>query len=131
MMDLEGKLITLIDAQGKLIELLNAQLENQPRKDSERFFVGDSDMVGAGTALTVTFSVSRQWVTRLVKAYCDVRDGFNYTWTIDGRPIDVNLAEFYHGRHITGESIILRIENPTAVDEFVGYYLYGWGDRVD
>lgn len=130
MMDLEGKLITLIDAQGKLIELLNAQLENQPRKDSERFFVGDSDMVGAGTALTVTFNVSRQWATRLVKAYCDVIDGFNYFWIIDGRQIDLNQAEYYQGRHITAETIVLRVENPTAADEFVAYCLYGWGDRV-
>lgn len=127
---LEGKLITLVDAQGKLINLLNAMLENQPRHDSDRYFVGDSDLIPAGTALTVTFELSKQWVTRLVEAYADVRTNFNYTWTIEGRQVDVNIAKFYKGKPLTGQSIILRIENPTAADEWVGYYIYGWGDYI-
>ena len=50
----------------KIQGLVEAMLENQPRKESDRFMVGDTDDINTGTSLTVTFTLSKLWVTRLI-----------------------------------------------------------------
>lgn len=108
---------------------LTVQLENQPSVKSDRFFVGDTDTVSAGTSLTVTFELEKLWVTRLVEGYADARDGLLYSWIIDGQTIPLNEIKFYQGKPVH-DDIKLIIENPTADDQEVGYYIYGWGDFV-
>lgn len=108
---------------------LTVQLENQPSVKSDRFFVGDTDTVSAGTSLTVTFELEKLWVTRLVEGYADARDGLLYSWIIDGQTIPLNEIKFYQGKPVHSD-IKLLIENPTADDQEVGYYIYGWGDYI-
>ncbi len=109
-------------------KLVEALLENQPRRTSDRFFVGDTDTILLGTQLTVTFRLDPQYVVRLVRAYADARTGCNYTWMIDGKATNLNEVDYYLGKPITGESITLIIANTSAVDVDIGYFLSGWGD---
>lgn len=108
--------------------MVESLLENMPRKTSDRYFVGDTDTILAGTQLTVTFSLSKDYVVRLVNAYADARTGCNYTWVIDGKTYGLNEVEFYLGKPITGESITLIIANTSGVDVDVAYFIQGWGD---
>ena len=118
MTELEEKLQTLVDAM----------LENQPRKTSDRFFSGDTDDILTGTSLTVTFTLSAQWVIRLLKAYADSRTGCTYSWLVDGKSYDINELEFYMGKPITAETITLIVANTSGSTQTVGYYIKGWGD---
>ena len=118
----------MIGIGDKLQILIDALLENQPRKTSDRYFVGDTDTILAGTQLTVTFSLSKDYVVRLVEAYADARTDCNYTWVIDGQSYTLNEVKFYLGKPITGESITLIIANTSAADVIIAYYIVGWGD---
>jgi len=116
------------DLLDKIARLVDAMLENQPRLTSDRYNVGDTDTITAGNQLTVTFTLSKDYVVRLVKAYADSRTGCTYTWVIDGKTYSLNEIEFYNGKPITGESIKLIIANTSGVDVTIGYFLRGWGD---
>ena len=113
----------MIGIGDKLQILIDALLENQPRKTSDRYFVGDTDTILAGTQLTVTFSLSKDYVVRLVEAYADARTDCNYTWVIDGKAYTLNEVKFYLGKPITGESITLIIANTSAADVIIAYYI--------
>ena len=106
---------------------LKTQLENQPSVKSDRFYVGDVDTVGAGTSLTLTFVLNPAYVTRVVEGYCDEVPGLSYLWVIDGVGTPINELKYYQGKPVHN-TIQLIISNPTAADEDIGYYLYGWGD---
>lgn len=106
---------------------LAVQLENQPAINSDRFFVGDSDTVTAGTSLTVTFTLNPLFVTRLVEGYCDEVPGLSYLWVINGVVTPLNLVKYHLGK-VVHDDIKLVISNPTGSDEEVGYYVQGWGD---
>ena len=112
----------------KIALLIDALLENAPRRTSDRYFVGDTDDITTGTSLTVTFTLSKLWVTRLVKAYADSRTGCTYTWNIDGKSYSLNELEFYKGKPLTGEKIVLVIANTSGSTQTMGYYVMGWGD---
>ena len=114
----------------KIQTLIDAMLENQPRKTSDRYMMGDTDDIATGTSLTVTFTLSKQWVTRLVKAYADSRTGCTYTWIIDGKSYTLNGLEFYKGKPLTAETIVLVVANTSGSTQTVGYYVSGWGDRI-
>ena len=116
------------DQEKKLEKLIAVQLENQPSVESDRFFVGDSDTILAGTSLTVTFGISQLYVVRLVEGYCDVRTGFTYLWMIDGVSTPLNQFKYHLGK-VVHSQVQLIISNPTASDGEVGYYLMGWGDQ--
>ena len=116
------------ELEEKLQTLIDALLENMPSKNSDRFFTADTDDILTGTQLTVTFSLSKLWVIRLLEAYADSRTGCTYTWNIDGKPYGINTVEFYKGKPITGESIVLVIANTSGSTQTVGYYIKGWGD---
>ena len=107
---------------------LKTQLENEPSVKSDRFFVADGDTVAASTQLTVTFTLSPLFITRLLEGYCDVREGLSYLWVIDGVVTPLNEVKYHLGK-VVHNDIKLIISNPTATDEEVGYYLYGWGDQ--
>ena len=118
----------MTELEEKIQILIEAMLENQPRKTSDRYFTGDTDDITTGTSLTVTFTLSKQWVVRLLKAYADSRTGCTYTWIIDGKSYDLNELEFYKGKPITGETIVLIIANTSGITQTVGYFIQGWGD---
>ena len=106
---------------------LKTQLENQPSVNSDRFYVGDSDTVEAGTSLTLTFVLNPLYVTRLVEGYCDEVPGLSYLWVIDGVGSPINQLKYYLGKAVHSDIKVI-ISNPTGTDEEVGYYIYGWGD---
>jgi len=112
----------------KIALLIDALLENAPRRTSDRYVVGDTDDIATGTSLTVTFTLSKLWVTRLVKAYADSRTGCTYTWIIDGKSYSLNILEFYKGKPLTGETIVLVVANTSGATQTVGYFVSGWGD---
>lgn len=112
----------------ELKKLIAVQLENQPSIESDRFFVGDSDTVSAGTILTITFVLDPLYVVRLVEGYCDVRDGLSYQWIINGLSVPLNEVKYYLGKVVHAD-IKLVITNPTGADEDVAYYILGWGDQ--
>jgi len=116
------------EQEKKLEKLIAVQLENQPSVESDRFFVGDSDTLLAGTSLTVTFGISKLYVVRLIEGYCDVRTGFTYQWIIDGVSLPLNQFKYHLGK-VAHSQVQLIITNPTAADEDVGYYIMGWGDQ--
>lgn len=118
----------MTELEEKLQILVDAMLENQPRKTSDRFFSGDTDDILTGTSLTVTFTLSAQWVIRLLKAYADSRTGCTYSWLVDGKSYDINELEFYMGKPITAETITLIVANTSGSTQTVGYYIKGWGD---
>ena len=120
----------MTELEEKLKILTDAMLENMPRKESDRFFVGDTDDILTGTSLTITFTLNKRWVTRLVKAYADSRTGCTYTWNVDGKSYTLNELEFYKGKPLTGETIVLVIANTSGSTQTVGYYCSGWGDRI-
>ena len=121
---------TMTGLEEKIQDLVEAMLENQPRKESDRFMVGDTDDINTGTSLTVTFTLSKLWVTRLIKAYADSRSGCTYTWNIDGKSYNLNELEFYKGKPLVGEEIVLVVANTSGSTQTVGYFVSGWGDRV-
>lgn len=108
--------------------LVEALLENQPRKTSDRFNAGNTATVLAGTQLTVTFTLDKTYVIRVVRAYVDARPGCTYQWWIDGQVRVLNEVEFYMGKPVTGNSIVLVYANPTAGDVVIQYFISGWGD---
>ena len=111
-------------------ELILAQLENAPRRDSDRFIIGDTDTVSAGTSLTVTFTVNTDlFMVHLHKFYCDAIGGWNYMWISHGQPFDLNEGEYPWGKTVHA-NIILIINNPTASDGEVSYFIEGWGDKI-
>ena len=120
----------MTELEEKLNTLIEAMLENQPRKTSDRYFVGDTDDIATGTSLMVAFTLSKLWVTRLVKAYADSRTGCTYTWNIDGKSYNLNELEFYQGKPLTGEKIVLVIANTSGSTQAVGYFISGWGDKI-
>lgn len=115
----------LIDKIGLLID---AMLENQPRLTSDRFNGANSDTLIANTQLTVTFTLSKDFVVRLVKAYCDVRSGCTYQWIIDGQVYNINSVEFYLGKPLH-QDVKLIVANTSAVTVSIGYYIMGWADQ--
>lgn len=116
------------EQEKKLEKLIAVQLENQPSVESDRFFVGDSDTIEAGTSLTVAFGISKLYVVRLIEGYCDVRTGFTYQWIIDGKSTPLNQFKYHLGK-VVHSQVQLIISNPTGSDQDVGYYLMGWGDQ--
>lgn len=117
----------MTELEEKIGLLVDALLENMPRRTSDRYCVGDTDTILAGTQLTVTFTLGKQWVVRLVKAYADARTGCTYTWVIDGNAYSLNEVEFYLGKPIN-QDIKLIIANASAVSVDIGYSIQGWGD---
>ena len=112
-----------------LLLVLEAMLENQPRKTSERFDIGQSaNTVTTGTIQTITFTLSDRYVTRLVETYAALRTNCAYTWNINGKISELNELEFIGGLPITAKTIVLQITNSGATDQSVPYYLKGWGD---
>ena len=118
------------ELEDKIEKLIDAFRENMPSKESDRFMVGDTDDINTGTSLTVTFTLSKSWVTRLIKAYSDSRSGCTYTWNIDGKSYNLNELEFYKGKPLVGEEIVLVIANTSGSTQALGYFVSGWGDRV-
>ena len=116
------------EQEKKLEKLITVQLENQPSVESDRFFVGDSDTLLAGTSLTVTFGISKLYVVRLIEGYCDVRTDFTYKWIIDGVSLPLNQFKYHLGK-VVHSQVQLIISNTTSSDEDVGYYIMGWGDQ--
>lgn len=112
----------------KILRLVEAELENQPRVTSDRYNTGDTDSIATATSLTVTFTLNKAFVVRLLKAYADSRTGCTYTWVIDGKTYGLNEIEFYKGKPITGENIKLIIANTSGSTQTVGYFIRGWGD---
>ena len=111
----------------RLNELIEAQLENYPRKASERFSTGRTYNIGAGQRLTVTFAIEETWLVRILKAYCDSRSDCDYWWIIEGKSELINEIEYRYGRTIHGD-VKLIVENTTADDQEVACRLDGWGD---
>ena len=120
----------MTELEDKLQELIDQMRENQPKVSSDRFFTGDTDDIATGTSLEVTFTLSSQWVIRLLKAYADSRTGCTYKWNIDGKIHELNEVEFYKGKPITAENIVLKISNTSGSTQTVGYYIQGWGDKI-
>jgi hypothetical protein len=120
----------MTEFEEKIQTLVETMLENQPRKTSDRYFSGDTDDITTGTSLTVTWTLNKLWVTRLTNAYADSRTGCTYTWLIDGKSYSLNKLEFYQGKPITGETIVLVIANTSGSTQTVGYYIMGWGDLI-
>lgn len=118
----------MTELDDKIEQLIDALRENQPRVTSDRYFVGDTDTILAGTQLTVTFTLDKTYVVRLFRAYADARTGCAYQWWIDGKPFVLNEVEFYMGKPITGDNITLVIANTSGVDVIISYYIQGWGD---
>ena len=118
----------MTEFEEKLDILIEAMLENAPRRTSDRYCVGDTDSILTGTQLTITFALSKLWVTRLLKAYADSRTGCTYTWNIDGKLHKLNELEFYMGKPLTGEEIVLVVANTSGSTQTVGYFISGWGD---
>ena len=118
------------ELEDKIEKLIDAFRENMPSKESDRFMAGDTDVIANNTSLTVTFTLSKLWVTRLIKAYADSRSGCTYTWNIDGKSYNLNELEFYKGKPLVGEEIVLVIANTSGSTQTVGYFVSGWGDRV-
>ena len=109
--------------------VMEAILENQPRKNSERYNVGKSDdTVTAGTVTTVTFTLADKYVTRLAEAYTALRTNCAYLWNINGKTNELCEIGFIGGLPITAETIVLKITNSGATDQSVPYYIKGWGD---
>ena len=110
-------------------DVLEAILENQPRKNSERYNVGKSDnKVTAGTAMTITFTLADLYVTRLAEAYAALRSDCAYLWNINGKTNELCEIEFIGGLPITAKTIVLKITNSGSTDQSVPYYIKGWGD---
>jgi len=115
------------EAEERIDMLIRAQMENQPRVTSDRYFAADTDTVAFGAQLTVTFTLSKLYVVRLVKAYADARVDCTYTWMIDGVASSFNEVEYYMGKPVHMD-IVLIIANTGLADVDVGYYIMGWGD---
>ena len=116
------------ELEEKLNILVDAMLENQPRRESDRFFTGDVDTILSGTALTVTFSLNALFVVKVVEVYADARTGCTYAWVINGAAYTLNELQFYKGKPVSGDSIKLIISNTSLISVDVGYYIKGWGD---
>jgi len=119
----------MTELEEKLLLVLDAILENQPRKTSERYNVGKAvNTVGAGSVMTVTFTLSDLYVTRLAEAYAALRTNCAYSWNINGKTNELNEIEFIGGLPITAKTIVLTITNSGTTDQSVPYFLKGWGD---
>ena len=119
----------MTELEEKLLLVLDAILENQPRKTSERYNVGKAvNTVSAGSAMTITFTLSDLYVTRLVEAYAALRTNCAYNWNINGKISELNELEFIGGLPVTAKTIVLRVTNNGGTDQSVPYYIKGWGD---
>ena len=111
----------------KVNKFLEAQLENYPRKESDRFSTGRTYTVAAGQQLIVTFIIDETWLVRILRAYADSRTGCNYRWMIDGKAELINEIEYRYGKTIHGD-VKLIVENTGGVEQDLACRLDGWGD---
>ena len=115
--------------QRKLEKFLDAQLRNMPWEGSDRFCEGDTDLVTAGTMLTITFPIEHLWSVKLVKFYAEAIRGLEYEWIINNQSYSMSEGEFYLGKTMIAD-IVLIIANPTTVNEYVPYRIEGWADKI-
>ena len=113
----------------KLQTLIDSMLENQPRLTSDRFYSGGTDTLAGGSnvQLTVTFTLSKAFVIRLLKVYADARTGVTYAWIIDGKTYSFNEVAFYMGKPVHNDIKLIMV-NTSPVSVTIGYHIEGWGD---
>ena len=111
----------------KVNKFLEAQLENYPRKESDRFSTGRTYTVAAGQQLIVTFIIDETWLVRILRAYADSRTDCNYRWIIDGKSELINEIEYRYGKTVHGD-VKLIVENTGSVAQDLACRLDGWGD---
>ncbi|MBU2613911.1 hypothetical protein KJ925_05670 [Patescibacteria group bacterium] len=116
----------------RIIALLERIADTYPAREDIQFFTPDTDTVPAGTALTVTFTLRRDFEIVITELYCDTRANCSYYWIFGGVKYELNEVAFSHGKRLRegGDwNIILRISNTGTTDVEVGYYLKGWARR--
>ena len=111
----------------KLNKLVEAQLENYPRKESDRFSTGRTYTVGTGTQLTITFVLDKTWLVRILRAYADSRTNCSYRWVINGKSELINDIEFRYGKTVHSDAKLI-VANTGAADQDFSCRLDGWGD---
>ena len=117
----------------RAIRALERIAEHYPGREDLIFFVPRTDTVPAGTALTATFGLRRDFRTRISELYCDARADCRYFWTFGGTQYPFNGVSFAPARRVRGGDevkIVLRVENFGAAAVEVGYYIKGWAERL-
>ena len=117
----------------RIVKALKRIAEHYPDRDDLIFFTPGSDAVLAGTALTVTFVMRRDFQIAVSELYCDARADCTYSWTFAGVRYEFNEVSFSFPKRIRGgdpQRIVLRIENRGISDVEVGYCLKGWARRL-
>lgn len=112
----------------KIRTLIDALLENQPRLTSDRFDAGGTYALPTATQVTITFDIDApKYVVRLIKTYADSRTGCTYKWMINGQSWSLNEQEFYMGKVIHDNPVLI-VANTSGVTQTFGYKIVGWGD---
>ena len=117
----------------RAVRALERIAEHYPGEEDLIFFVPGTDTVPAGTALTTTFVLRRDFRTRISELYCDARADCRYFWTFGGVQYPFNEVSFAPAKRVRGGGegkIVLRIENFGAAAVEVGYYIKGWAERL-
>jgi len=115
----------------KAMQLLERIAENYPARDDVRFYTPSTDTVTAGTSLTVTFTLRRDFEIHVTKLYCDARASCTYTWIFAGISYSINEVDFDWGKRtrVDEDEITLVVANAGGTDVDVGYYIRGWARR--
>jgi len=118
------------EALNKIASFLERIAENYPELNSTRIFTADTDIVVAGTSLTIIFSLNwRHFKIKLSSLYADVRTDCDYQWKFAGNTYNFNDISFDFGMKASEDSyheITLIITNTGTTDQEIGYYITGW-----
>ena len=117
----------------RAVRALERIAEHYPGREDLIFFVPGTETIPAGTALTKTFVLRRDFRTRISELYCDARVDCRYFWTFGGVQYPFNEVNFSPARRVReGDEvkIVLRIENLGAAAVEVGHYIKGWAERL-
>ena len=118
----------MTELEEKLSKLIDTFLENMPRVTSDRFDAGGTWTLPTATQVKFTFDIDLpNYVVRLIKAYADSRTGCTYKWIINGQTWTLNEQEFYLGKPMTTNPVLI-VANTSGVDQTFGYKTIGWGD---
>ena len=114
----------------RAVEALERIAENYPPVISRRIFSADTDVVAAGTALTIIRTIDwRHWAVKISALYADARENCDYEWRFAGSVYKFNDIEFDFGARADEEAykeIVLTITNPTTTNWAIGHYVRGW-----
>ena len=120
------------DRVERLLELILDYLDaNFPRSDDEPAFSALTYTVPAGSALTVSWRVSDEWLARIRHLYADAAPNCTYEWTLAGLSVKGNEINFVKAVEVKAGGLIeLTVTNAGAVDQDIDILIEGWARRV-